>query len=256
MFSSNQPDILKPKKAPQQIITKIRSAILTEKLTEGERLPTEPELMRHFGVSRQTIREALCALESMGLLTVRAGLHGGAYVRTVDAGTAQAGLSNFLFGKDFSINNITEVRLALEPYAARVAAVQMNDAAKKDLRALVVKCREAIARQEDIGKLRRSEVAFHELIMAATENPILMLLHQFSEHLLWNVKTKLKTQSEFSLQVLAAHEKILAAIEESDADKAEQYMRDDILQVEQSLVRIADEQIRISLLEPEGMPAV
>ena len=55
MFSSSSPDILKPQKAPQQIITKIRRAILAERLVEGDRLPPEPELMRHFGVSRQTI---------------------------------------------------------------------------------------------------------------------------------------------------------------------------------------------------------
>lgn len=253
MFSSSRPDILKPKKASHQIITKIRNAILTEKLTEGERLPTEPELMRHFGVSRQTIREALCALESMGLLAVRAGIHGGAYIRSVDMDTAQAGLSNFLSGKDFSINNITEVRLALEPYAARVAAAHMDGQAKSDLRSLVARSRKAIEQEEEVRKLRRSEVAFHELIIAATENPIFILMHHFSEHLLWDVKKQLKTQREFSLQVLAAHEKILAAIEESDENLAEQYMRDDILQVESSLMQIAGEQVNINLLEPEAL---
>lgn len=251
MFSATSPDILKPKKAPQRIISKIRAAILTQSLAEGERLPPEPELMRHFGVSRQTMREALCALESMGLLTIRQGIHGGAYVRTVDMETAQDGLSNFLYGKDFSLKHITEVRLAMEPRAAAVAAEAMDDDARRDLRDLVDKCRAAIANNEDIAKLRRMEIAFHELIVSATENPVLMLMHRFAERLLWNVKTEMKTQGEFSLEVLAAHERILEAIDAGDAALAFAAMEADILQVEKSLLRIAGERATISLLEPE-----
>lgn len=254
MFSSSNPDILKAKKASQQIIAKIRSAILTEQLSEGDRLPPEPELMRHFGVSRQTMREALCALESMGLLAIKSGIHGGAYVRTVDMGTAQAGLSNFLYGRDFSIAHITQVRLVLEPVAANMAATRMNGEDKANLRNIVEECRAAIKRKDAPAHVRRLEIAFHEAVTNATENPILKLMHQFSEYLLWDVKTKLKTQSEFSLQVLAAHERILKAIEDGNGDLAEQYMRKDILEVEQSLARIASKQTKVNLLAPEEVP--
>lgn len=255
MFSPSSPDILKPKKASQQIISKIRSAILTQSLAEGDRLPPEPELMRHFGVSRQTMREALCALESMGLLTIRQGIHGGAYIRTVDMKTAQDGLSNFLHGRDFSIKHITEVRLSMEPRAAAIAATVMDESARRDLRELLEKCRKAIENQEDIAKLRRMEISFHELIVSATENPILMLMHRFAERLLWNVKTKMETKSDFSLAVFAAHEKILAAIESGDAKAASARMEEDLIQVERNLLRIESELAGICLLEPDNAPA-
>lgn len=256
MFSSSSPDILKPQKAPQQIITKIRRAILAERLVEGDRLPPEPELMRHFGVSRQTIREALCALESMGLLTIKTGLHGGAYVQTVDISIAQAGLSNFLFGKNFSIDNVTEVRLALEPYAARVAAEHMNKCSKRDLRSIVKKTEELVAANGCMDRLQRLEVSFHEMIIGGTENPILMLMYHYSEQLLLNIKTKLNVRSELPHQIVDVHKKILAAIEAGDPDAAEQGMREDILQVERSLVRVADEIDSVNLLDTEAAPAL
>ncbi len=246
MFSQDRPDPVKPQKASRQIIDKIRGAILENELETGRKLPNEPELMRHFGVSRQTMREALCALEAMGLLKIRAGIGGGAFVSEVGVGVARGFLSNFLCGKDFSLRHITEVRLALEPGAAFRAATQMSREDKLDLHDIVGNCRRAIERGDDISRLRRMEISFHARIVQATDNPIWMLLHDFAENLLWDVKTQLKTQSDFSLRVLEMHESILAAIDAGDAQSAEEFMRKDIVQVEEALAKIAgDARLRL-----------
>ncbi len=248
MFTKGTPDLIKPQKASQQIIDKIRHAILEKDLEAGQKLPSEPELMRYFGVSRQTMREALCALETMGLLKIRAGLGGGAFVSEVDLKVARSSLSNFLYGKDFSLNHITEVRLALEPGAAMHAAAHMLPEDKLDLHDILDNCRSAIERGDDLSRLRRLEIAFHARIVQATENPIWMLLHDFAESVLWDVKTQLKTQSDFSVRVLHMHENILDAIDKGDAEAAAEFMRNDIVQVEESLARIAGEQSRLRLV--------
>ena len=73
-------------RASSSIADQIRSAIVTGRLTAGERLPPERELAEQFGVSRVTVRDALRALEAMGLIEVRVGARGGAFV-TVPTGS-------------------------------------------------------------------------------------------------------------------------------------------------------------------------
>ena len=60
-------------RASSSIADQIRQAIVTGKLEQGSRLPPERELAEQFGVSRVTVRDALRALEAMGLLEVRVG---------------------------------------------------------------------------------------------------------------------------------------------------------------------------------------
>src|SRR5918912_2930273 len=72
-------------RASSAIAEQIRTAIVTGQLGEGDRLPPERELAEQFGVSRVTIRDALRGLEAMGLLNVRVGARGGAFV-TVPSG--------------------------------------------------------------------------------------------------------------------------------------------------------------------------
>jgi GntR family transcriptional repressor for pyruvate dehydrogenase complex len=238
---------IKPHKVSQQLINVIRQAIVTGEIEEGEKLPNEQDLMHSFSVSRQTMREALCALETMGLIKVRPGLGGGAFVTGVDIAVARDGLTNFLVGKEFTIRHITDVRLALEPSAAMTAATSMSEEEKGSLRVILDQCRDAIASGEDPASLRRMEISFHEMIVRATRNPIWMLLHNFAEHVLWDVKTQLKTQSAFSVQVLQKHYAILDAIERGDPEEAREFMCQDIRQVETALEGIAKENEKLRL---------
>jgi GntR family transcriptional repressor for pyruvate dehydrogenase complex len=232
----------KRQKLSQQIISEVRNAIISGKIEPGDRLPTEQELLRNFGVSRLTIREALCGLETIGLLKVNPGLGGGAVVTDVGVETARDGLVNFIFDKNFTIQHLTDVRLNFEPTAARKAANAMSAEKKQELRDILNDCRKKIRAKDEPASLRRLEIYFHTAIIKSTSNPILILLHEFVEYLLWDVKTKLKTDSVFSKSVLKAHEKILAALLQEDADAAEECMRVDILQVHKSLMKIVDSQ--------------
>ena len=245
MFAAESQDLVKPQKATQVIIDKIRSAILSEELESGQRLPIESELMRHFGVSRQTIRGALCALESMGLIKIRSGLGGGPFVSEVDIAITRCALSNYFYGKDFAVHHITEVRLALEPYASRMAARYFSFADKLELREILVQCERAIDDEMDIHFLRQKEFAFHSRIVEAMANPVWKLLHDFADNLLWEEKRRLKTQTAFSRKVLAMHYKIMDAIDAGDADSAEEYMRQDILHVDSELTALAGENKRL-----------
>ena len=75
-FSTNGYRV-RPQKMADMVAGRIRQMIARGAITDGEWLPTEPELMEQFGVSRPTLREAFRVLESESLISVRRGAHGG-----------------------------------------------------------------------------------------------------------------------------------------------------------------------------------
>ena len=69
---------------PQQIADELRHLIVSGKLSEGDSLGREPDLVERFGVSRPSLREALRILEAEGLITVVRGMLGGVVVHQPD----------------------------------------------------------------------------------------------------------------------------------------------------------------------------
>jgi len=129
------------------IIEKIRGAILEGKLRPGDRLPPEKELGEQFNVSKQTMRESLRALEYMGLITMRKGAGGGAFIVEVEKEVAVQNLANYLYFKNLSIENLSETRRILEPYAARCAVRRMGDSDLELIREINALTEESIHRK-------------------------------------------------------------------------------------------------------------
>src|ERR1700750_1992235 len=73
-----------PREKPQRIADELRAMIVSGRLTEGESLGREPDLLERVGVSRPAVREALRILETEGLITVARGVHGGVIVHEPD----------------------------------------------------------------------------------------------------------------------------------------------------------------------------
>ncbi len=220
MFDGS-PKPLKTQKAPQQIINTIRRGILTGELKPGEKLPSEHDLMSHFGVSRQTMREALRALEAFGLLTIKVGSCGGAFVSEVDSKTAQIALSNFFFGK-ISLQQIFHVRQAIEPYAVRLACEKLaekDEMLTKILADNIAECKKSLE-LKDFAKLRELEIEYHHHLVNAASCNIFTLVHDFVQSVLLEVKNAIKTNAEFSTRVIASHERILHHLQERNAEDA------------------------------------
>lgn len=219
------------------IIRQIRSAVVEGKLKPGDPLPPEKELMAQFGVSKHTLREALRALEEMGLIVIKRGAGGGPVVSKMDWATARDSFADFLRFQDFSLSNLSEVRAIIEPYIARKAAETFTPEAEAELLALHAECRKLY----DEGKPlvgAEAEIMFHVLLGKYTGNPVLWVILDFVNNMLADAKKTMQPGGDFCLMVLNGHQRIVDAILAKDPAGAEHWMRVHIQEVEQELERM------------------
>jgi GntR family transcriptional repressor for pyruvate dehydrogenase complex len=221
----------------QKIITQIRTAILAGKLKPGDILPHEKELTEQFGVSKQTLRESLRALEHMGLIDVRKGIGGGAHIVEVDIEVTKQSLANFLYFKDLTIENLSELRKLIEPHAAGKAAEHISKDDLEELRELNETARGNL-NNDLLEEMSHDEINFHRVIAQNTGNPILILILDFVENLLEDFKKVLKPDLAFSKSVLDAHDKIYQAICDKDPKKASTEMYQHVYDVELHLAKL------------------
>ena len=224
-------------KITQQIITQIRTAILEGELKPGDKLPLEKEMVELFQVSKQTLREALRALEHMGLIDVRKGIGGGSFIVEVDIEVAKESLTNFLYFKNLTLDNLSEFRKLIEPHAARKAAESTTSSELAQLKHFNELARTHL-KHNDINAAKEAEIKFHQLIAEQTRNPMLILLLNFAESMTVDFKTIIGPDVDFFKQVLDAHERVFLAIRDRDPDRAETEMYDHIVQIEEGLKKL------------------
>ncbi len=228
-------DSVKSDKVSQHIIDQVRNAIFDGRLSPGDKLPSERELTVKFKVSKATLREALRSLEVLGFLQIRKGVSGGAFVTEVDMMKARDSFTNFLLFKNLSLEDLSEVRLLLEPYIAEKATAVIT---KEDLHRLekLIKDSEYAIKNDISFASREVEIEFHRIIASITGNPILIFILDFVENLLIDTKEILKPGKEFSKKVLRAHKRIYNALLERNVKKVHEEMMRHIREVEKDLL--------------------
>src|SRR5262252_4172852 len=104
------------------IVRRITDQISKGRLVAGHKLPAERDMARQFKTSRVSVREAYRSLEEVGLLRIRRGADGGAFIAAVDHSPVQRSLALVLGLKNTSHRQLTDARLLIEPPIARMAA--------------------------------------------------------------------------------------------------------------------------------------
>src|ERR1700750_2584895 len=109
-------------KASDVLATEIRERILSGEFVEGVPLPPERELVVQTRMSRTTVREALRILEVQGLIRIKAGRAGGAFVQRPGEESVAKSLELLIRGRQIRLASVHETREAIEPPCARLAA--------------------------------------------------------------------------------------------------------------------------------------
>jgi GntR family transcriptional repressor for pyruvate dehydrogenase complex len=163
-------------KVVDEIIESLRQDIVTRRVKDGERLPTEKELSHRFGVSQPTVREAIRALETLGLVEV---LHGsGCFVRSQGGFALASALQTLLQLESVGIMDVLDIRQVLGRRSIELAAVK---ATEEDIAEITI----TWSRFEQLGKIRQVDevvgyiLGFQRAVSAAAHNPLLQSLEAF-----------------------------------------------------------------------------
>ena len=141
----------------------------------GDRLPAERQLAEQFHCSRNTLREALRSLELAGLLELRKGATGGAFIKEGGGDAAVAGLADLYHLGAIRPQHLTEARIVIGTEVARLACARRS---KEDLEALEanVAAAEAATAKGDVVNRALVNYEFHRLLARAARNPVLIIL--------------------------------------------------------------------------------
>lgn len=126
---------IKSTKVYEQVIDQIKDMIKQGKLTKGDRLPSERSLVEQLQVSRACIREALSALEVIGLVECRQGE--GNYISTTFEDNLLEPLSVMYMLEGSNPEEIWELRKIMEVEAAGLAAKRISDVQLDELSKLL-----------------------------------------------------------------------------------------------------------------------
>jgi GntR family transcriptional repressor for pyruvate dehydrogenase complex len=210
-----------------EIVRQIRGLVSDGRLKSGDRLPPERDLAERFRVSRTSVREALRALESTGLVEIRAGE--GAFVREISVESLVEPLALVILNQREAIAELYEARRLLEPPIAGLAARR----ASADELAEMSRIFDEQAREVAAGRTGlQQDAAFHAAIGQAAHNrAITRIVSALMDLLTQTREESLQTpgRPERSHQ---DHRRVLAAIQARDEDGARQAMLDHLIAVE------------------------
>lgn len=209
-------------KLSQQMFDAIIDHIVAEDLQPGDSLPSTAALCDQFAASRPVVREAISALEAVGLVEVHNGRN--AVVKELDGHLIELFLSRVLRTDARPLSAMMEVRVPLEIQAARLAAARASAADSDELDELLKQMDNALKDSEGYPVL---DIAFHMAIARSTGNGALQWFSESLRHELTEAMVQVRRYREINDLVgdeQLDHRRIADAIRAGDADAAAQAM--------------------------------
>jgi GntR family transcriptional regulator, transcriptional repressor for pyruvate dehydrogenase complex len=225
----------------QVIVDQVRLLLRQGRLKPGDRLPSERELCERFGVSRVTVREALRVLEAGGLVEIRVGARGGAFITSPSKARVGEGLADLLQLSSLTAAQVTEARMVFE---LGIVPLVVARATAEDIAELRALCRsQAEALERDAYTMEMS-AEFHVRVAACTHNAAIeMLVQSFHGPLLMSLQEAHVVAPLMGRRGSREHLDFVRAVERGDADAAHEIMR-------KHLQRTADRVARTSRRSP------
>jgi GntR family transcriptional repressor for pyruvate dehydrogenase complex len=221
----------------QNIVEQIRETIISGRLKPGDRLPSEKDLSVEFGVSKASLREALRALEALGMLEVKQGMGGGAFVTEVDLETARNNMFNYIFFQNPSIGEFTQLRAFIEPPVAEIAALKWTPA---DLDYLEDNLNRTREKMDSVPFYYELDTKFHHRIAQISGNRLICFVIDSLKNAIVQIKLQLELDRDFSIQVYKAHMRLFDALRKRDPELARAEMHRHIVEVDERMKHYCD----------------
>ncbi|OBF12027.1 FCD domain-containing protein [Mycobacterium sp. ACS4331] len=222
--------LVRAPKTAELIADELRSRIVRGVLKKGDALPTEVELVKQFGVSRPTLREAFRILESESLIVVRRGSRGGVLVSSPETSVAARNFGLLLQMSGTTLADVYEARMVFEPAAAEMLATRATPNDIADLKASTVELASMVNEGPENADLREWSAAtfrFHDLIMERSGNTTIALISavlrevvtRHMERVVSSATDPAIIEKQFK-QTVRNFNRLIALVEAKDADGA------------------------------------
>ena len=162
-------------RAFEEICDRIRHQLSIGALQPGDKLPAERQLATQLGVSRNALREALRSLEIAGIVVLRKGVTGGAFIRPGDPTSMTRVMQDLVHLGAISLGDLTEARVMIQTVVVRMACERATDADIAKIETNIDNTAEMtqLGRHED--RLRYA-MEFYRLLALSTRNEIMTML--------------------------------------------------------------------------------
>src|SRR6266851_5544605 len=232
-------------KASDVLADDLRERILLGEFPEGTALPTERDLVVQTRMSRATVREALRILEVQGLIRIKTGRAGGAFVQKPDDESVADSVALVIRGRRIRMAALLETREAIEPACAQLAAKYRTDA---DLERLD-KANEAIAVDGPLADFLQANVDWHVAVAVASHNELLTgFMLALSRSIYASTDNRGFVDDDVRNTTLRAHRAVTKAIKAQDHDAARRRMSRHVHSYAEAVMEVED---RTSIEVPE-----
>src|SRR5438876_10000555 len=206
----------------EEVVRQVQEAIFSGTLGPGDRLPPERELAEQFGLSRMSVRDALRTLESNGLVEIKVGSTGGAFIREPNFDPFRETLSSMLRSKKANILELVETRKIVETAIAGLAAQRATKEDLREMREAVEAARQALKSGDpNYGPY---SVRFHAALARGAKNHVLSLTVRSFRAFFSNVLERLLPTHDMAERAIADHWELYKAVESRDAVRARELM--------------------------------
>lgn len=226
------------KKNYEQIVEQIQELILDGTFQKGDKLPPERELTTKLGVSRSSLREALKALEVLGLIESKQGE--GSYISNNVNSTILKSISIAYKLNNGTIEDILELRHSLEIQAVRTAAIKATEDQIEELEAIVNKMENA-ADEEEQSQL---DIEFHGKLIGMMNNVMFQIISESVSNLMQpfikSIREIYREHDDYlkTYYFVEQHRNVLDAIKERNPEKAVNLMMEHIQLTENDLLKL------------------
>jgi len=201
-------------KVSDEIVSQVKNQISEGILKPGDRLPPERELVKEFGVSRPSLREALNTLVAMGFLEIKGKR---TFIKSLASESVQNPLSLLIKADTQKIFDLIEVRKAIEAWGAFLAAQRATEEDIKQLETIIEEMKKAF---EEGQSWEKQDADFHLSIAQATHNTIQTHVMSTIYDLLRESMAKVFKDRAKVKKLLDHHQRIFNAIKNHSPDKA------------------------------------
>lgn len=205
---------VKTRRVFEEICDQIRQRLASGALRPGDKLSAERDLALEFKVSRPAVREALRTLEISGVVSLRKGVKGGAFIRDGNPAILTQSLQDLVFLGRVSLRSLAETRMLINGVVMKLACER---ATEEDFRKIGENI-DFIESSEDLDHRAESGLLFFRLIAQATRNEVLtMLVDSLGDIVRYVID---KTGRVARPELVAVRRRILKAMRARDANAA------------------------------------